>query len=32
VSNTSEKPILLETITSMEVNAEVFKAYYHNLK
>ena len=32
VSSTSEKPILLETITSMEVNAEVFKAYYHNLK
>ncbi|WP_321436052.1 2-succinyl-5-enolpyruvyl-6-hydroxy-3-cyclohexene-1-carboxylic-acid synthase [uncultured Bacteroides sp.] len=32
VSNTSEKPILLETKTSMEINAEVFKAYYHNLK
>ncbi|WP_321425167.1 2-succinyl-5-enolpyruvyl-6-hydroxy-3-cyclohexene-1-carboxylic-acid synthase [uncultured Bacteroides sp.] len=32
VSNTSDKPILLETKTSMEINAEVFKAYYHNLK
>jgi 2-succinyl-5-enolpyruvyl-6-hydroxy-3-cyclohexene-1-carboxylate synthase len=32
VSNTSDKPILLETKTAMEINAEVFKAYYHNLK
>lgn len=32
VSNASEKPLFLETITSMEVNEEVFKAYYHHLK
>jgi len=32
VSDTSDKPLFLETITSMEVNEEVFKAYYHHLK
>ena len=32
VSNTSIRPLLFEIITSMEVNAEVFKTYYHHLK
>ncbi len=32
VSDTCEQPILMEVRTSMEVNADVFKAYYHYLK
>lgn len=32
VGDTSDRPILMETKTPMEVNAEVFKAYYHHLK
>ncbi|BEH00137.1 2-succinyl-5-enolpyruvyl-6-hydroxy-3-cyclohexene-1-carboxylic-acid synthase [Bacteroides sedimenti] len=32
VSDNSERPILMETKTPMEVNAEVFRAYYHHLK
>jgi 2-succinyl-5-enolpyruvyl-6-hydroxy-3-cyclohexene-1-carboxylate synthase len=28
----ASNPVLFEVITTMEVNAEVFKSYYHKLK